>query len=472
MVGSLDTVDDVISQGPPPAFGREMLKYFMFDPEYTNLNHGSYGSLPRPVLASCNELTATIESNPDIWTRTLYDPRLVEVRETIALLVGVPVNDLVIVQNATTAINTVLRNIEWHHEDIILVCSTTYNSIDRVSQYLHDIPPHPRLEKFDLRLPCSNAAIVEAYEKRVKALREEVGKGPRILAVIDSIISNPGIWLPWKRMVKVCRENEVMSLVDGAHSIGQELNLELNEAGPDFFTSNAHKWLFAKRSAAFLYVPQRNQHLIKSPIPTPFSYLSPSERSQHPEAFVEMFSCMFSDNGTIDVVPYLSIIPAIKFRDWLGGEAAINAYTHRLAIQGGQRLANLLGTELLDPTGEQTLSMVCSFIVLLELLSFLVLLELLSIKLMVNFSKANVGVPFPSSIPNSPRLDKLFKSKLLDQRKIYAPTFVHNGRWWCRVSVQVWVELSDFDELAVAIREVCDEIREELKGEEHVRSKL
>jgi hercynylcysteine S-oxide lyase len=49
---------------------------------------------------------------------------------------------------------------------------------------------------------------------------------------------------------------------------------------------------------------------------------------------------------------------AIKFRQWLGGEEKINAYCHDLALRGGQRLAELLGTEVMDKTGKLTLSMV------------------------------------------------------------------------------------------------------------------
>jgi selenocysteine lyase/cysteine desulfurase len=61
--------------------------------------------------------------------------------------------------------------------------------------------------------------------------------GQRVVAIIDSIISNPGILLPWKEMVQVCKEEGVMSVIDAAHSIGQELNLDLNKADPDFWIS-------------------------------------------------------------------------------------------------------------------------------------------------------------------------------------------------------------------------------------------
>ena len=51
-------------------------------------------------------------------------------------------------------------------------------------------------------------------------------------------------------------------------------------------------------------------------------------------------------------------LPALAFRRWLGGEAVINAYCRDLAIKGGKRLAELLGTKVMDETGELTLSMV------------------------------------------------------------------------------------------------------------------
>lgn len=53
---------------------------------------------------------------------------------------------------------------------------------------------------------------------------------------------------------------------------------------------------------------------------------------------------------------------ALDFRQWLGGEEKINEYCHDLAMRGGKRLAELLGTSLLDKSenGEETLNMVRS----------------------------------------------------------------------------------------------------------------
>jgi hypothetical protein len=58
-----------------------------------------------------------------------------------------------------------------------------------------------------------------------------------MVAVIDSIVSAPGVYMPWREMVQICREEGVWSVVDGAHSIGQEVGIDLKKADPDFWVS-------------------------------------------------------------------------------------------------------------------------------------------------------------------------------------------------------------------------------------------
>lgn len=49
----------------------------------------------------------------------------------------------------------------------------------------------------------------------------------KFVAVIDSIVFNPGVLLPWQDLVRICREEGVWSIVDAAHSLGQEVSPSL-----------------------------------------------------------------------------------------------------------------------------------------------------------------------------------------------------------------------------------------------------
>jgi hercynylcysteine S-oxide lyase len=81
---------------------------------------GSYGSLPIPVKAACDRWASQIEVNPDLFFRRRYQPLLVSVRERLAELIGANTDECVMVPNTSHGLNTVLRNFEWHHGDIII----------------------------------------------------------------------------------------------------------------------------------------------------------------------------------------------------------------------------------------------------------------------------------------------------------------------------------------------------------------
>lgn len=60
------------------------------------------------------------------------------------------------------------------------------------------------------------------------------------MAVFDTVVSAPGVRLPFERLVGVCRERGVLSLVDGAHGAGC-VGMDLGGLDADFWVSNCHK---------------------------------------------------------------------------------------------------------------------------------------------------------------------------------------------------------------------------------------
>jgi selenocysteine lyase/cysteine desulfurase len=78
-------------------------------------------------------MTMEIEANPDHFHRIGYMPLLIDVRRRLAQLIGANIDECVLVQNASTGVNIILRNFEWEEGDIIIPCksiSTLIHTVD------------------------------------------------------------------------------------------------------------------------------------------------------------------------------------------------------------------------------------------------------------------------------------------------------------------------------------------------------
>lgn len=101
------------------------------------------------------------------------------------------------------------------------------------------MPPHPKTSTFALQLPAPYATIVQDFRAHLRGLQRN--PGTKVVAIIDSIIALPGIRQPWTEMCKVCKEENVISIVDAAHSIGQETLIDVKNSDPDFWISVSYE---------------------------------------------------------------------------------------------------------------------------------------------------------------------------------------------------------------------------------------
>lgn len=74
-------------------------------------------------------LSARAEERPDRFYRFDYVTLLAESRERVARLIGAETDEVVILQNATIAINTILHNFEWNEGDILVGCKPFWKQL-------------------------------------------------------------------------------------------------------------------------------------------------------------------------------------------------------------------------------------------------------------------------------------------------------------------------------------------------------
>jgi selenocysteine lyase/cysteine desulfurase len=92
-----------------------------------NLNNGSYGAAPLPILRARSAYAAECERDPNKYMKRTYLPLLTKARQAAADLIGAGgnVDEVVFVPNASSGVQLVLRELDWEDGDVILVCMSS-----------------------------------------------------------------------------------------------------------------------------------------------------------------------------------------------------------------------------------------------------------------------------------------------------------------------------------------------------------
>lgn len=293
--------------------------------------------------------------------------------------------------------------------------------------------------------PTEDSDLLSMFKDAIKTSRAE-GKTPRI-AIFDTVSSLPGLRMPWEDLTAICKEEGILSLVDGAHGVGH-IHIDLKATDPDFFVSNAHKWLFVPRGCAVFSVPERNQHLIRTALPTSHGFVTKTAspiRNPLPPNNRPDYINQFMFIGTIDYSNYLVIPECIKWREEVcGGEKAIREYNTTLTQKGGQAVATILGTKVLDTkNGSLTKCTLVNVLLPLEASS-------------VDVEGKNTVKPELSS-----KATEWMQEALIEDHKTFMAIFIFQDQWWARLSGQVYLDLEDFEWAGRALKDVCERVGKE-----------
>jgi selenocysteine lyase/cysteine desulfurase len=178
------------------------------------------------------------EARPDSFIRYDYPKILDESRAAMSKLLNVDVDTLAFVQNASVGVNTVLRNFVFEPKDKIVYFATIYGACEKTVQYIVETTPAEAV-KIQYTYPVSDDWLVDEFQRVV---REEQNAGNTVrLAIFDTVVSLPGVRMPFEKLTKACKELGVLSCVDGAHGAGH-IALDLGALDCDFFVSNCHKY--------------------------------------------------------------------------------------------------------------------------------------------------------------------------------------------------------------------------------------
>jgi selenocysteine lyase/cysteine desulfurase len=212
--------------------------------EVSYLNVGTYGIMPEPALQQFLETMAQYERSGVASDGSMYR-RAQQAREQVARLLGCDTY-IALTGNATDGTNLVLSGLPWEEGDEVITTDEEHESINHPLLHLQ------RCQGIHMR----RIGVSPDPEVMVQRCREAQSPRTRLIA-FSQVTCETGTRLPVQEMCAWAKQAGILSLVDGAQSLGA-FAVNVCEMGCDYFTSNGHKWLSGPKGTGIFYAhPER-----------------------------------------------------------------------------------------------------------------------------------------------------------------------------------------------------------------------
>ncbi|QBZ97594.1 aminotransferase class V-fold PLP-dependent enzyme [Flavobacterium sangjuense] len=376
-----------------------MKSQFLLDQNITFLNHGSFGSCPKPVFEEFQRFQRELELDPVEFIVKKQPNYLKTARESLAKFVGCQAGDLFFTSNPTYAINVIMRSIKLNPGDEILATNHEYGAMDRTWNFY--------CKKSGAKYIRQNISLpIVSKEQVIEEFWKGYNKNTKVI-FLNQMSSATALIFPVKEICDRAKELGLITIVDGAHVPGH-IDLNISELNPDYYTGTLHKWMLAPKGSSFLYVKPELQNDLE-PLVVSWGYESVAPGESQFLDYHEL-------QGTRDVSAFLCTPKVIEFlekNNW----SAVSKECKQIVFNNYQRFCDLLNTKPLSPITEEFLGQMAS-------------------------------VPVNTNKPSQ------LKDVLYSKYKIQVPVMPLNDKIYIRFSINAYNSQEDLDILYRALEEI------------------
>ena len=320
-------------------FWKSVREQFVMPPGLAVMNAANLCPAPRPVLETLVRETESVDHDPSPHNRARLYPEKEQTRKALAEFLRVTPEEIIITRNTSESNNLVSSGLDLKVGDEVIVHADNHPSnliawrekgkrfgftVVEVAQK----NPHPGMEYY-------LESFTRAITPRTKAL------------CFTHLSSTVGDLMPAKELCGLARERGILTLVDGAQSLGL-LDVNLSQMRPDFYSASAHKWPCGARECGVLYVSSAAQ-----------PKLWPSIYSAYPGAVG--FSRSFEGFGQRDEATMIAFREALTFQNRIV-RSAIEQRARDLSTQLIEGLSRLPGVTVWTSPKPELRAAVVSFL--------------------------------------------------------------------------------------------------------------
>lgn len=376
-----------------------MKSQFLLDPAITFLNHGSFGACPKPIFEEYQRLQSELENEPVYFILKKQAEYLKIAKGKLAEYIGCDANDFFFTPNPTFAVNTIMRSLDLKEGDEILSTNHEYGAMDRTWNF-YCKKSGAKYIRQNISLPVvSKGQMLEEFWSGYTSKTK--------IVFLNQISSATALIFPVKEICDKARELGLITIIDGAHVLGQ-MDLNITELNPDFYTGTLHKWMLAPKGSSFSYVKKDFQPML-DPLVVGWGYESVAPGESQFLDYQEF-------QGTRDISAFLSTPKVIDFleeNDWISKAKECR----NMVLNNYQRFCDLLNTKPICPISEDFL---------------------------VQMASISVKTTNPVAL----------KELLFDKYKIEIPVMPLNGNYFIRYSINAYNSQEDLDILYKALQDI------------------
>jgi L-cysteine/cystine lyase len=217
-------------------------------------NYGGQGPLPQKAMQAITQTQAQYQelgpfgTEAYLWLRT----QVQAAREAIASEFNIPSSTITLTTNVTIGCNIGMWGIDWQAGDYLLLSDCEHPGIVATAAEIS--------RRFGVEVSVCPIFATLNDDDPVDIIAQNLRPSTR-LVVLSHVLWNSGQVLPLDIIVKLCKENNSLLLIDAAQSAGV-LPLNLMELGVDFYAFTGHKWLCGPGGVGGLYVsPEARENL-------------------------------------------------------------------------------------------------------------------------------------------------------------------------------------------------------------------
>jgi isopenicillin-N epimerase len=318
-------------------FWQDLRAEFLIPRDEAFFNTGTLGASPRVVLNAVIEHMTHVDRDIAHWDYkaghenyfTGYYPEE-QVRGKLAGLINAEVDEIALTQNATFGMNFVANGLSLGTGDEVILMEGAHPG-GRCGWELRDKRYGAHVKQVRLPADVNDAdALIAMYERATTPQT-------RVWA-IPHLTSGTAVRFPVADLCRRARERSILSVIDGAQTLGH-LQIDVRAMGCDVFFSSPHKWLLAPKGTGLLYVRRDVQ-------PQIWSTLASSEWDNH-----EAGAYRLMQYGTGNLSLLLGLEQAIDFHMSIGS-ARIEQRILALADRLRAGLREIAGVQITSSSGQ------------------------------------------------------------------------------------------------------------------------